>query len=92
LPETISPNPIIAPIEKAKNKASGLRAGLPDLLVIINKRLVFIEMKRNKGGKASPEQMDWLIKLSECENVFTYVCEGFEKAKKVIDFHLKLNI
>ena len=75
---------------RVRNKMSGLRKGLPDMLMIINKRLVFIEMKKKKGGVVSPEQLEWMSRLNECESVYCYVCEGFESAKEKIDFHLKL--
>ena len=81
---------------KRKNKATGLHAGLPDLLVIGTcwdgkKRIVFIEMKKPKiegkrggkigGGKVSENQKEWIEKLNECESVGAYVCFGFEEAK-----------
>lgn len=75
--------------QRAINKAMGLRRGLPDLLMIINKRLVFIEMKRKKGGKVSEEQLEWMRRLNDCDNIYCYVCEGFESAKEKIDFHIK---
>lgn len=88
--ETYTPSWMI----KAKNKASGLRRGIPDMLVVIpetketKKRLLFIEMKRSKGGKVSPEQEEWLDILNSCFGVEAIVCHGFEEAKKEIDKRL----
>ncbi len=39
--------------------------GFPDLVAVKPPRLLFIECKSDKG-KASPEQMEWLLKLSGC--------------------------
>lgn len=96
-----------------KNKRSGVRKGVPDLLIIIPERktgkkihitpllgggltdeilcpkLLFLEMKRKKGGKVSPEQDSWLLELGKIPHVVTAVCYGFEEAKLVIDQELK---
>ena len=76
-----------------KNKKSGLRKGVPDMLVIIPKReknrLVFIEMKRTKGSVISIEQKEWQEALNKCGGgVKSYVCRGFDEAKEVIDNEL----
>lgn len=64
---------------KRKNTALGLRAGLPDLIAIINDNLVFIEMKRQKGGVLSQSQKDW-IKALEDAGQTVWVCKGAEPA------------
>jgi len=74
--------------QKTKNKQSGLRRGLPDLVLILwidgSKHLVFIEMKRAKKSLStvSKEQKEWIKELNECKNVGAYVCYG---AKEAID-------
>ena len=40
-----------------KLKAEGVRPGVPDLYIPAWK--IWIEMKRQKGGKVSDDQMDW---------------------------------
>ncbi len=45
-----------------KMKAEGVRPGVPDLYIPAWK--IWIEMKRQKGGKLSDEQMDWYDYLS----------------------------
>lgn len=40
------------------------RIGLPDRLVILPGRLVFVEVKRPKGGVIAPHQAYWLRWLS----------------------------
>ena len=39
-------------------KAEGVRSGVPDLLVPAWG--LWVEMKRSKGGRLSPEQKDWI--------------------------------
>lgn len=74
---------------KKKNTAAGLRAGLPDMFLVINKNSFWIELKRAKGGKLSTEQKTWVDKIKESgQKVF--VCHGFEQAKQVIDTILHL--
>ena len=78
---------------KMKNKMSGLRRGVPDMLIIIPTKsnmgpkniLLFIEMKRSKGGKISEEQSEWLEELSSVAGVFAKSANGFEEAKKIIE-------
>ena len=63
-------------------KATGVLPGVPDLFV--PKWGLWIEMKRSKGGKLSPEQKDMLTYLEhEClHNVI--VGHGFEDARKQV--------
>ena len=71
---------------KMKNKMSGVRPGVPDMLIILpTKRLLFIEMKRSKGGRISPEQIKWIKELNECNGVIAVEAHGFDEAKKIID-------
>lgn len=74
----------------AKLKATGVKKGVPDLLLPIPNKThhgLFIELKRVKGGNVSPEQKTWLAKLSE-QGYMAVVCKGFDEAKKVIEQYL----
>jgi len=84
---TAIPNSTYTPFFKQhkKNAKMGLRKGLPDLLVIIGKKLVFIEMKRVAGGVVRPEQREWIDALNQCGGVTAMVCRGFDEAKKAVD-------
>lgn len=73
--------------QKNKNTRTGLRAGFPDLLIIVGDRVICIEMKRKKGGTLSPEQKQWNLALNAA-GVPAYVCRGAEEAIKVIDNHI----
>jgi hypothetical protein len=76
-----------------KNKKSGVRKGVPDMLVIIpgkeKDKLIFIEMKKKKGNVATQEQKEWQCALNRCEGVRSYICFGFEESKEVVDSILK---
>lgn len=76
---------------KAKNKREGLRRGLPDMLVVLPHKLLFIELKRMKGGVLSPEQEAWINKLNEIgDQVEAIVCKGAVEAIGYIENKIKL--
>jgi hypothetical protein len=63
-------------------KAEGVTAGVPDLLIPAWN--LWIEMKREKGGSVSKNQLDWHNYLRSIEqNVI--VAKGFEDAKSQIE-------
>ncbi len=68
--------------DAAKFKAEGLSAGIPDLFVPAWR--LWIEMKRQKGGRVSPEQADW-IKYLESVGYTCLVCPGSENAQAQIE-------
>ena len=75
--------------QKAKNKAEGLNPGLPDLLVCLPDRLLFIEMKRIKGGVVSKYQKEWIEALNKYSNVEAIVCKGCGEAIDAVENCLK---
>lgn len=76
--------------QKAKNKASGLRAGLPDLLIIVKNTLLFIELKRVKNSAVSEKQKEWIAHLNAVGgNVVAKVCYGADEAIQTINYYLK---
>lgn len=75
-----------------KLKREGVRPGLPDMLVIVNGHLVWIEMKKSdlkpkRGGKGgvSDDQWRWIDELNRCENTQVFVCYGSKDAIKAIE-------
>src|SRR5690606_11533551 len=70
--------------QKTKNKKLGVSPGVPDLGVIVNHQLIFIELKRKKGGVVSDFQKEWIAHLEQA-NVPVRFCYGFEEAKAFID-------
>lgn len=86
--------------QKAKNKKLGVSSGVPDLAVVVSDvwhvygdnvptntytgRLVFIEMKRKKGGVTSANQKKWIKTLNEA-GIQTVVCKGCDAAIEFIE-------
>ena len=69
------------PATAAKLKVEGLSKGVPDLFIPAWR--TFIEMKRVKGGRISPEQEDWKEYLEQC-GYRVAICAGFEAAKREV--------
>ena len=72
---------------KMKNKRMGVTKGIPDFIIVTKKALVFIEMKRVKGGVISPEQKSWIESLKKVGQV-AEITKGFDEAKIVIDKYI----
>lgn len=67
-------------------KATGVVAGVPDLMVAAPRGAwhgLFVEMKVQSGGRVSTEQKEWIAYLAE-QGYRAEVCNGFEAAKAVI--------
>lgn len=81
-----------------QNRMLGVVKGLPDLIVIVNKKyrlddkpkLLFIEMKRQGGGRISKEQEDWLREINKCDGIAGNVCAGAEKAKFFVQSYMEV--
>jgi len=71
--------------QKRRNKRMGVSAGVPDYMIITKKKLLFIEMKREKGGVISEEQNMWIDGLNSVKGVFASVARGFDEAKNIVD-------
>jgi hypothetical protein len=75
----------------AKLKAGGVRAGVPDLMLLTPRHGyagLVIEMKREKGSTLSKEQAEWLNWLSD-QNFLTVICKGFQPAQDTIISYLR---
>ena len=85
--------------QKRKNHRVGLRAGFPDMIVLIPPTksidgegyFLNIEMKRLIGSSTSQEQKDWNAAINELNlaNTVAYICKGSESAKNVVRHYLK---
>ena len=68
-------------IEASKFKKTGLLPGIPDLIILMpNKEILFLEMKRQKGGILSPVQKT-IIKIIESLGFTVLIGYGFLDAK-----------
>ena len=70
--------------QKNKNKAEGLEAGLPDYLIVLPKKIVFIEMKRQRLGVTSSYQKEWIDALLLARQE-VFVCKGCDEAIEVVE-------
>jgi hypothetical protein len=70
-------------MQKVKAKREGVRAGFPDLVIVTNNEVIFLEMKRTKKGYVRPEQIEWLALLDKKQTV-TGVAYGADDAIKFI--------
>lgn len=85
--------------QKRKNYQTGLRKGVPDLIVIIPAEksaddkpyLLFIEMKRTKGSVVSPEQKVWIEAINSilADDVAAFVAYGADEAIGIVEPYLK---
>jgi hypothetical protein len=78
-------------LEAAHLKQQGVRAGVPDICLPVARggcHGLYIEMKRLKGGRVSPEQLGWMEAL-KAEGYMVAVCQGWEMASEIILGYLK---
>lgn len=87
--------------QKRKNYETGLRKGVPDLLVIIPAEksaddkpyLLFIEMKRSDRSlsRLSKEQKLWIEAINSilAEDVAAFVAYGADEAIRIVEPYLK---
>lgn len=74
-------------LQAIKMKRTGYVKGFPDLFIYEpnqDYKGLAIEMKKEKGGVASPEQKWWQEQLRN-RGYASYICRGNEEAIKVID-------
>jgi hypothetical protein len=69
-------------IEAMKMKATGLLAGVSDLIVIQPNRIIFIELKILKGNQSS-QQKEFEEKIKKLGFEY-YVCKSLEEFKIII--------
>lgn len=81
--------------QKARNKAMGVSSGFPDLVIAIPPDMarngsgivLAIELKRQRGGRTTPNQRMWLALLNRT-GVPAQVCNGKLEAIKFISQYL----
>lgn len=73
--------------QKSRNKRMGVRPGIPDYIIVTDSKVLFVEMKRVKGGTVTGYQRKWIKELNgkQCEAV---VCRGFDEAREFIEKHI----
>ena len=80
-------------LQAVKMKRTGYVKGFPDLFIYEPRGDFFglaIEMKKEKGGFASPEQKRWQEQLRN-RGYCSYICKGKDEAIKIIDEYFNTN-
>lgn len=75
----------------AKLKKEGVKAGVPDICLPVARNGfhgLYIELKRQKGGRVQENQKRWLEALQE-QGYYTCVCKGADEARKVLEEYLE---
>lgn len=68
------------PAIRALAKRMGLHAGIPDYIIVLKRyQVVFLELKRLRGGKVSDDQQKWLDRLRMCGQI-VIVAQGAQHA------------
>jgi len=70
-------------------KAMGLAPGFPDMGVLLQHKILFIEMKRVKGSSTSDKQKIWNKVLDALPYASAYICKGADEAREVIEKELQ---
>lgn len=80
--------------EAGRFKAEGVKAGVPDICLPVARNGLhglYIELKRKKGGRISPEQERWIEWLNG-QGYLAVVCRGWEDAANLIERYLRHEI
>ncbi len=80
------------PAEARNLQAQGVKSGVPDICLPVPRgdcHGLYIELKRRKGGRLSPEQSQWIDELTE-QGYSAAVCKGWEVAAELIKGYLEL--
>lgn len=74
---------------KMKMKREWIRAWMPDMMIVLQNQILFIEMKRQKGSSVTDDQKKaiWAInKMWDTSNtVSAYIAYWFKDAKTIVD-------
>lgn len=78
-------------IEAARLKAQGVKPGVPDLFLPVARGVwfgLFIELKRQKGGRVSDQQRRWIEEL-ERQGYRAEIACGWREAAAIISDYLE---
>jgi len=65
-------------------KASGFRNGVADVIVMIKDKVLFIEMKKKKGGRQSESQKQFEKDVSVFDYCEYFVANGSKEAIEIV--------
>lgn len=70
-----------------KLKLEGAKSGVPDLQILLpNSKTVFIEMKKQEGGKLSPQQLEFIDKSQSLGHTVIVANGCNDASKQFIDY------
>lgn len=72
-------------------KQQGTSPGFPDYIIIVNNKLIAIELKRIKGSRTSPEQLEWILALNMA-GIPSTIAKGAGEAIEFIEEHAKSGV
>jgi len=72
---------------KRRNRVQGVKPGMTDYIICTEKEVIFLELKRVKGGQTSNEQKEWLLQLNGKTTV-ARLAKGADNAIKFIEERL----
>ena len=78
-------------IEAARLRAQGVKSGVPDLCLPVARGAnhgLYIELKRQRGGRISEEQVRWIDGLLK-QGYAAAICKGWQEAASVIIDYLR---
>ena len=76
---------------EAKLKRMGKKKGVSDLVVLLETKIMFIEMKREESGSLSKEQKSFLAMANEYEYAVGVVAHGWQEAKALVEYYRSEN-
>lgn len=59
-----------------QRKKEGVKKGVPDLVVFLPNKILFVEMKRQEGGATSKEQKEWCSIINTYPYAISIICKG----------------
>ena len=77
--------------EAGRLRAEGVKAGVPDLCLPVARGQyhgLYIELKRQRGGRISEEQVRWINGLLK-QGYAAAICKGWQEAASVIIDYLR---
>lgn len=78
---------------KLKNKRMGVNKGVPDMIIVGKGRVLFLELKKEKGGRVSVEQQEWVdsINYTSWSGVAARIENGYDNAIAAIDEFFRID-
>jgi hypothetical protein len=73
---------------KSRNKAMGVRPGTPDYIIVYPHTILFLEIKREKGGVMSQSQNEWQKALIDA-GVPAIRANGIDEAISAVNYYIK---